>query len=55
MASLFKPSIQSLKPLVNKLSQRRLLDDLALPSPDWVGLDEIDLKTLHFLTTNGSP
>lgn len=43
---LFKPSIQSLKPLVNKLSQRRLLDDLDLPSPDWVGLDEIDLKTL---------
>lgn len=42
----FKPSIQSLKPLVNKLSQRRLLDDLALPSPDWVGLDEIDRKTL---------
>lgn len=43
---LFKPSIQSLKPLVNKLSQRRLLDDLDLPSPDWVGLDEIELKTL---------
>ncbi len=43
----FNPSIKSLKPLVNKLSQRRLLDELSLPSPDWVGLDEIDLKTLE--------
>jgi len=29
----FSPPLSSLLPLVNKLSQRRLLDDLAIPSP----------------------
>ncbi|WP_114992802.1 5-(carboxyamino)imidazole ribonucleotide synthase [Synechococcus sp. UW179A] len=39
---LFSPSLDSLLPLVNKLSQRRMLDDLAIPSPAWVALDEIN-------------
>ena len=39
---MFSPSLASLLPLVNKLSQRRLLDDLAIPSPAWVSLDEIN-------------
>ena len=38
---MFSPSLNSLLPLVNKLSQRRLLDDLAIPSPAWIALDEI--------------
>ncbi|KZR92289.1 N5-carboxyaminoimidazole ribonucleotide synthase [Synechococcus sp. MIT S9509] len=39
---LFSPSLDSLLPLVNKLSQRRMLDDLAIPSPAWIALDEIN-------------
>ena len=38
----FRPSLSSLKPLVNKLHQRRLLDQLAIPSPAWV-----ELKTIN--------
>ena len=38
----FSPSLTSLLPLVNKLSQRRMLDDLAIPSPAWIALDEIN-------------
>ena len=39
---MFSPSLASLLPLVNKLSQRRLLDELAIPCPAWVSLDEIN-------------
>jgi len=38
----FRPSLASLSPLVNKVHQRRLLDQLAIPSPDWVELTSID-------------
>ena len=38
----FTPSLASLVPLVNKLSQRRLLDDLLIPSPDWISLAELN-------------
>jgi len=38
----FRPSLASLKPLVNKLHQRQLLDRLSIPSPDWVELISID-------------
>ncbi len=38
----FVPSLASLVPLVNKLSQRRLLDDLSIPSPRWICLAEIN-------------
>jgi len=38
----FRPSLPSLKPLVNKLHQRQLLDQLAIPSPAWVELRSID-------------
>lgn len=38
----FVPSLASLVPLVNKLSQRKLLDDLSLPSPRWICLAEIN-------------
>ena len=38
----FRPSLSSLKPLVNKLHQRQLLDQLAIPSPAWVELRSID-------------
>tara|TARA_Y100001933_G_C18974875_1_gene554189 strand:- start:50 stop:1225 length:1176 start_codon:yes stop_codon:yes gene_type:complete len=39
---MFSPSLTSLLPLVNKLSQRRLLDDLDIPSPAWMALDELN-------------
>ena len=39
---VFSPALVSLLPLVNKLSQRRMLDDLAIPSPAWIGLDEVN-------------
>ena len=31
----FQPSLAALSPLVDKLSQRQLLDELAIPSPPW--------------------
>ena len=34
----FRPSLAALTPLVDKLSQRQLLDDLAIPSPPWCPL-----------------
>ena len=37
----FRPSLASLSPLVDKLSQRQLLDDLAIPSPPWCPLSLI--------------
>ena len=38
----FLPSLASLEPLVNKLHQRQLLDEMAIPSPAWVELKAID-------------
>lgn len=38
----FRPTLASLKPLVDKLEQRKLLDDLAIPGPAWVPLQLID-------------
>ncbi|AII49315.1 phosphoribosylaminoimidazole carboxylase [Synechococcus sp. KORDI-52] len=37
----FCPSLAALSPLVDKLSQRQLLDDLAIPSPPWCPLSLI--------------
>ena len=37
----FQPSLAALSPLVEKLSQRQLLDDLAIPSPPWCPLSLI--------------
>ncbi len=37
----FQPSLAALSPLVDKLSQRQLLDDLAIPSPPWCSLSLI--------------
>ena len=34
----FRPSLAALTPLVDKLSQLQLLDDLAIPSPPWCPL-----------------
>ena len=32
----FVPSLQSIKPLINKITQRELLDSFDIPCPDWV-------------------
>ena len=37
----FQPSLAAISPLVDKLSQRQLLDDLAIPSPPWCPLSLI--------------
>ena len=37
----FQPSLAALSPLVDKLSQRQLLDDLPIPSPPWCPLSLI--------------
>jgi 5-(carboxyamino)imidazole ribonucleotide synthase len=37
----FRPSLAALSPLVDKRSQRQLLDDLAIPSPPWCPLSLI--------------
>ena len=37
----FRPSLAALSPLVDKLSQRQLLEDLAIPSPPWCPLSLI--------------
>ena len=37
----FSPGLQALSPLVDKLSQRQLLDDLAIPAPPWCPLSDI--------------
>ncbi len=34
----FIPPLQALEPLLNKISQRNLLDDLEIPSPNWIDL-----------------
>ena len=46
----FIPSLQSIRPLINKISQRELLDRLEIPCPDWLPIpleksSEIDLPS----------
>lgn len=43
-SSLFQPSLNSIKPLVDKLSQRKLLNDLNIPGPEWLPLACIKKK-----------
>ena len=38
----FRPSLSSLQPLVNKIHQRELLEELAIPGPAWVRLTSVD-------------
>ena len=37
----FSPGLKALAPLVDKLSQRQLLDELGIPAPPWCPLSEI--------------
>lgn len=44
----FVPRLQSIKPLINKITQRELLNSLDIPCPDWIAIplkksSEIDL------------
>jgi len=46
----FVPKLQSISPLINKISQRELLNSLDIPCPDWLPIplekvSEIDLPT----------
>ena len=48
----FRPALAALAPLVDKLSQRTLLDELAIPSPPWCPLSLISPCLLY---TSPSP
>ncbi len=39
---VFFPDLKALTPLINKVSQRMLLDELDIPGPDWTLLSSID-------------
>ncbi len=41
--SCFIPSLSALEPLIDKLSQRHLLDDLGIPGPQWIKLSSNQL------------
>ena len=44
----FIPTLQSIRPLINKISQRELLNSLDIPCPDWLPLEKsskIDLPS----------
>lgn len=43
----FKPSLSALRPLIDKISQRMLLDELGIPSPKWIRLSELDKVDLN--------
>jgi len=37
----FIPTLQSIRPLINKISQRELLNSLDIPCPDWLPLEKL--------------
>ncbi len=43
---VFVPSLSSISPLVNKLSQRKLLNKLSIPGPDWITLSSLNINDL---------
>jgi len=43
----FVPPIAALKPLVNKIDQRKLLDELRIPGPDWIQLSSSQIKDFN--------
>jgi len=38
--NIFVPSLESIKPLVDRISQKKLLERLSLPSPRWKSIEE---------------
>ncbi len=42
----FIPSLESISPLVDKLSQRKLLDGLSIPGPEWLELSRFKINDL---------
>ena len=47
----FVPKLSALEPLVNKISQRKLLDKLDIPGPDWIEFSALDL--MHIKLPSG--
>ena len=43
---VFVPSLSAISPLVNKLSQRKLLNKLNIPGPDWITLSSFNITEL---------
>tara|TARA_S200000501_G_scaffold311465_1_gene302046 strand:+ start:832 stop:2022 length:1191 start_codon:yes stop_codon:yes gene_type:complete len=52
--NIFVPSLESIQPLVDRISQKKLIDKMNLPSPRWISitefksLDEEEIKTWNF-------
>ncbi len=42
----FIPSLEAIAPLVDKLSQRKLLDNLNIPGPDWLELSSLKINDM---------
>lgn len=43
---VFVPSLSAISPLVNKLSQRKLLNKLNIPGPEWITLSSFSISEL---------
>ena len=43
---IFVPSLSAISPLVNKLSQRKLLNKLNIPGPEWITLSSFSISEL---------
>ncbi len=43
---VFVPSLSAISPLVNKLSQRKLLNKLNVPGPEWITLSSLSITEL---------
>ncbi len=52
--NIFVPSLQSIQPLVDRISQKKLIERMNLPSPRWISLkefinlDDEEIKNWHF-------
>ncbi|MDC3118793.1 5-(carboxyamino)imidazole ribonucleotide synthase [Prochlorococcus sp. AH-716-K03] len=38
--NIFVPSLESIQPLVDRISQKKLIERMNLPSPEWISIDE---------------
>jgi len=43
--NIFIPSLDAIKPLVDRISQKKLIDSINIPSPKWISFKDL-IKTL---------
>ena len=51
----FVPKLQSIRPLINKISQRELLNRLDIPCPDWLPIPSVKSSEIEIPTDWGFP